>query len=60
MFGVLVSIGVVVLAVLYLYGFALMRAAGRVPPRMPNTTDDEGWEDDLVDGTAAGLIDWEE
>lgn len=60
MFGLLVLIGVIVLAVVYLFAFSLMRAAGRVPPRMPNAVDDEDWTDDLVDGTAAGLIDWEE
>ena len=42
MFGFLVLIVVVVLAVLYLYGFALMRAAGQVPPDMAN---DEGQDE---------------
>lgn len=60
MSGFLVPIVVVVLVVVYVYAFALMRAAGRVPPRMPDAADDEDWSNDLVDGTAAGLIDWEE
>ena len=63
MSGFLVPIVVVVLVVLvviYVYAFALMHAAGRIPPRMPDTADDEDWTDDLVDATAAGLIDWEE
>lgn len=41
MSGFLVLIAVIVLTVLYLYGFALMRAAGRVPSKMLNTVDGE-------------------
>lgn len=60
MFGLLVLIIVVVLVVVYVFAFTLMRAAGRIPPKIPNTADDEGWTDDLVDGTAMDLIDWDE